>query len=170
MHRGALIAAGALALAGCTSSATTVIDGGSSQPAAPSSTAAATRGLGTTYEVRLDSGSTVDVTVSGLRRANLSRFASRPRGVEWQAMVLFVGVAGQTDVNPLDFEARDSAGDTFDSDLGMVDSQLDSGSVTAGQRVRGLVTFDVPRGKTIRLIVYSSTAGIGGQNAAWSVG
>jgi hypothetical protein len=81
--------------------------------------------------------------------------------------VTIEGVSGTVSVNPLYFSARTAAGDSIKVALGAPDNQLDATDVEAGQKLRGVVVFDVPSGTNISLVLMSDT-GLN-QVATWTV-
>jgi hypothetical protein len=155
--RGAVAAALAALLTGCTSSAA---DGGRpASPEPPGTTASIvgpSAGFGHRLRVAID-GAAARITVGRPRRVNGERYALR---------VTILGRSGTFDVNPHDFRARDEARHTLDALGGGVADQLDTSSVTPGDVLRGRVAFDVAKGDRIVAVDYVSV--LGDVLATWS--
>lgn len=107
---------------------------------------------------------TTRVTVESLSPAQPSRFGLPVSGDLQQITVTLEGVEGTTNVNPLYFTARASDGTTYQPELGAVDGQLPAGTVSVGDRVKGVVAFDVT-GPPITSIRYNGA--LGDELARW---
>lgn len=113
--------------------------------------------IGATQEV-VDSGATTRVTVESLSPATGSEYGLPASGELQQITVTLEGVDGMTNVNPLYFTARASDGTAYSAALASVDGQLPAGTVSAGDRIKGVVAFDVT-GPPITSIRYNGPLG-----------
>lgn len=145
-----------------TTSAATI---GSSTPATKASTSTAPR-AGSVIDVETFDGAKASVSVSNLSRATPSILFSGDPATLIGVTVTITGKGGTLDVNPLYFSARTKSGDTYDVALGDYDKQLDTTTVTAGQKVRGVVAFKVT-GEPIATIIMEDSGF--GQLAEWKV-
>ncbi|MDV7198951.1 DUF1942 domain-containing protein [Rhodococcus kroppenstedtii] len=105
-----------------------------------------------------DGGVRTRVTVEGLSPAQPSVYGFPVAGDLQQITVTVEVVDGATSVNPLYFTARASDGTAYGAALGTVDGQLLAETVSAGDRIKGVVAFDVT-GPPITSIRYSSALG-----------
>jgi len=110
-------------------------------------------------------GAVILVTVSPPSPAQPSQYAT-VKGTLQAVTVTIHTVSGTFGANPLYFSARTAAGDSMNADLGGTDNQLATADVAAGQKLRGPVAFDVPKGQTIALIVMA--APFGSQMGTWT--
>jgi hypothetical protein len=176
----AAAAAGTLLLSGCggdggseqaapatvTATVTVTADPPSSSPSASSSSAAAqTAGVGATvgFEQYGDAGT---ITLHGVRRISQAEGPIGGTPTNGGYVVIDVTVsatAGTVTPNPLAFRAVGPDNRTYDSELGVLEQQMDSSEVPAGRSVRGEVAFDAPPGEL--LIDY----GISGPLATFTV-
>ena len=98
------------------------------------------------------------VTVESLVPATPTQFGLSPAGDLQQISVTLEGLKGTTNVNPLYFTARAADGTTYQAALASVDGQLPAGTVSVGDRIRGIVAFDVT-GPPIASIRYNGALG-----------
>ena len=120
--------------------------------------------FGATEEIQ-ESGAVDKITVSAPKAVKPGEF-EQVKGKLYGVTVTVSGVAGSLEVDPLFFAARDAGGDSFDADITYTDNALPTATVTAGQKLRGVLAFDVPKGKTISVVILSSV--LGEQLATWS--
>lgn len=120
--------------------------------------------IGGTQEV-VDGRVTTRVTVDSLVPARASQYGLSTSGQLQQVTVILEGVAGTTNVNPLYFSARAADGTSYDPELGALDGQLTTGTVTAGDLLKGVVAFDVT-GPPIASIRYNDA--LGDELAKWT--
>jgi hypothetical protein len=73
--------------------------------------------------------------------------------------------AGTLSINPLYFSAKNAAGDTYQVALGDAQGQMDTNDLPAGQKVRGVIAFNVPAGQKLSEIILSGP--LGDQLALW---
>lgn len=96
-------------------------------------------------------------------------YASPPEKGAFVVADLLVAVrGGRYAVNPLYLKYQAPDGTTFDSMSGNAitagfDPQLSAGDIAAGQRTRGLVTFDVPAGAGARVQLTDELGSVIGQ-------
>jgi hypothetical protein len=121
--------------------------------------------IGTTQEVTIGDA-TARVTVSSLVPIKASEFYTVKGNLVGTTVTIEV-VSGTVSANPLYFSARTAAGDSIDVALGAADNQFNTTDVKAGQKLRGVVAFDVPAGSKISLVLMSDT-GLS-QVATWTV-
>lgn len=165
--------AGVLGVAGCMSTATTDNEGRSSGAdqntagrAAPSSATAKPIKFGDTVKISTDDGAVFRVTVTRPKEAKPGPLGP-PSGDKkiFAVTVTVVALKGNVDFNPLYFKAKSAQGDNFESGLGDVDNELDSGTLSAPDKERGLVAFEVPTGQTISSV--SITGALFDTQATW---
>ncbi|WP_328812302.1 DUF1942 domain-containing protein [Rhodococcus sp. NBC_00297] len=152
----------AVALTGCGHSVSGSADSGSASPASGGNTADAApledaAPIGAMQSVD-DGGVLTRVTVESLSSAQPSTYGLPAAGDLQQVTVTVEGVDGTTNVNPLYFTARASDGTAYGAALGTVDGQLLAGTVSAGDRIKGVVAFDVT-GPPITSIRYNGALG-----------
>ena len=156
------LAIAALALAGC-STATQTAAPAASQPADASTPAAASQApsnqfkVGQAGHVTGDAGLDATVTLVSLKfyaAPKDTTMGSAPANGQFAVADVLISVkAGSYDYNPLYFKYQAGDATTYDSmsgnaDLAGFDPSLSSGTLTAGQKTRGFITWDVPKGKT----------------------
>jgi hypothetical protein len=93
----------------------------------------------------------VTVTTYGWHKSGRGHYASDPENGAYLVLdVTVVGTAGKLSYNPFYFKAKAADGSEYDTSVGSDGyfPALQSGDLAAGERARGLVTFDVPKGKT----------------------
>ncbi len=121
--------------------------------------------IGATLEI-VDGDNKAQVTIADLAPTTPSQFAS-PSGELYSIDITVQALEGKVNVNPLYFTAKTADGTTLTADLIGVDDQITVTELPAGQKVRGLVAFDVPVGKPITQIVF--TGPLGEQLGIWNV-
>ncbi len=81
-------------------------------------------------------------------RARLEEFGDRPNGQFVGVLVQYRCVTGSCDYNPYDFTLRSEDGEEFDrSVLSSFKPDLDSGTLRAGAKAKGYVTYELKGGK-----------------------
>ena len=74
-------------------------------------------------------------------------------GYYLQVTVELVARSGQVDYDPYNFQAFDADGDLFEvAEAGVSGPLLGVGTLSAGERVRGRIAFDIPRGEVTLLM------------------
>lgn len=148
------------AKASASASATTTATAPSSSSVAPAPTSSAAASSappsnqgkpGQTAHLGFDDGTKVDVTVESVadKTTGIGSLAQAPQfGHFAVADVLIVNVTGSYDYNPLDFGFQEPDATTYNADGGNAifagfEPALHSGTLTTGQKIRGLITFDV---------------------------
>lgn len=162
MNRVLAVTLALVMLTACTSTAKTTI--GTTQPANPTSASAAQAQIGDTVTAT-DSGASVQITVTNLHAVTKPSEFYTPAGTVYSVDVTINCTSGSFSANPLEFTARTAAGDSSEAALGAVDNQIETTDVAAGQRLRGAVAFDMPKGSKPALIVLSGP--LGDQIATW---
>lgn len=144
----AAMAAAAMVLTGCSStenSSKVVATTGGAAADAGGSDAPVDNPIGSTQEI-VDDSTTTRVTVETLEPAQAAQYGMPAKGELWQVTTTLQGVEGTTNVNPLYFTARAADGTSYPAALGATDGQLQTGTVAAGDVIKGLVAFDVTGG------------------------
>lgn len=75
-----------------------------------------------------------------------------PGASQLRVEVQLVCSRGRIDYNPYFFQAFDATGRLYEMSDARARHSLATGTITAGQRVRGVVTFDLPRGEVTLLM------------------
>lgn len=121
-------------------------------------------GWGSTHEIH-DSGAVGKITVSAPKPLKPGEFDT-VKGKLYGVTVTVTGVSGSLQVDPLFFAARDKAGDSLNLDIAYDNNNLPTATVTAGQKLRGVLAYDVPKGQRIDTVILSTV--FGSQLAVWS--
>lgn len=115
-----------------------------------------------------DGDSEGTITLNGIRRIESAEGPIGGEPASGSYLVADFTVAfteGSGSANPLGFRAQGPDGTTYDSELGVLEQQIDSAEIPAGRQVRGEVAFDAPVGEL--LLDYS--APLGGPLATFAV-
>lgn len=142
-------------LAGCGSSATTATPAGDSATVAasvaetPAAEQAAEPTVGTPFTADMGNGNVAKITIVSaafVDAVSENAYAPKPKtGKFLQLDVLWETEKGSTSSNPMYFEVKDADGRKADMEL-FGDGMLGSGEITAGDKSRGFVNFDVAPG------------------------
>ena len=108
-------------------------------------------------------------TVTNLHPTTAAHEYTEVKGTLYSVDVTVQVETGVVVVHPWFFAARTEDGTNMTAELGALDNELPATDLPQGQKVRGPIAFDVPRGKNITEIVL--TDGMGGpQRGRWTVG
>jgi hypothetical protein len=123
--------------------------------------------IGSTLQVTT-STTAAAYTVANLRQAVPSNEYVTVQGTLMAVDVIVQTQSGTVPVNVNYFHARTEDGTQFDTfQMAMLPGQLTFGDLPQGQKLRGVVAFDIPPGQTIAQIVLSGP--IGSQDGLWTV-
>lgn len=112
-----------------------------------------------------DQDGSADITVSAPRTAKPSQYTT-VNGSLYEVTVSISGISGIYSPNAMLFVARSAAGDSYPAQVAAVNGELGIDTVATGQKSRGNVAFDVPKGQTISTVLLSYP--VDGQKGSWS--
>jgi len=158
------LSAFALLLTACGSNSTTATPTSSESPRP----AAQQLALGAPFEL-VTSKSFTTITVSDWQRVTDPNYlmVAKTGTTPYSAMVTAESTGGTWVYDTQYIGLRTKEGDRIDSDPVGLDNDLGTGTLSAGENVRGTVTFEIPQGVTPSQIVLYST--VEGPQAIWNL-
>lgn len=96
------------------------------------------------------------LTVNKVSKASRVSYSTPKSGNEYVMVNLTLQNLGDKEVsyNPFDFKLQDSNGNQTTTDYVSLDDQLNSGSLAAGGKVTGSISFQAPKGDANLMLIY----------------
>lgn len=132
---------------------------GASAPAAPGA-------VGQAVAVSWGSSGKANVTVNEAKAWPGDQYVPPKNGTYVALDVTIEATAGKVSYNPLYWSARDADGHEYNFGVFAPEPTLKSGELAAGEKVRGWIAFDVPKGSALTVFLDDV---LSGHVATWSV-